>query len=102
MMRNVILAMLVGLGLMVAAGGQENGRPVPPIPITISKEAQDFLRTAPPIVDIPQTPEEWKTLQAEAEKEGNARSGKVIKALAQSVEVRQMGGVDVHVNGLCT
>ena len=100
MLRNVILALLTCSCLSVASVAQDKGRPVPPIPTTISKEAQDFLRT-PPVMEerafISQTPEEWKSLQSKAEKEGNERSGRVIKALAESVEVRQMGGVDVHI-----
>ena len=49
MIRNVSLALLAGLSLSMVSVAQDKERPVPPIPITISKEAQDFLRTAPPL-----------------------------------------------------
>ena len=46
MLRNVILALPTYLCLSVASVAQDT-RPVPPIPITISEEAQAFLRTPP-------------------------------------------------------
>ncbi len=103
MWRNTVLTLLACSCLSVALMAQETQdkrRPVPPVPTTISGEAQDFLRT-PTVMEerafIPQTPEEWQSLQSKAEKEGNERSKKVIQALAKSVEVRQLGGIDVHV-----
>ena len=68
-----------------------------PIPTTISPEAQEFLRSPQRAWVIPQNLKEWEVIQAEAEEVGRARSKPVFAALADEIEIRKMGGVDVHV-----
>ena len=89
------------VSFQIAADTQDKGRPVPPIPITISKEAQDFLRTAPPVMRsahlFRRRRRNGKSFKPTPRKRGMRRSGKVIRAVAESVEIRQIGGVDVHI-----
>ena len=97
MVRCTILAILTLSWLCSTCLPQEEARPIPPIPSTISREAQEFLRSAKATWVIPRNLREWEALQAENEKEGNAQSKPLIAALAEKIVVRTMGGVNVHV-----
>lgn len=93
MMRQAILMILIAPCLSATLVAQDKAKAVVPIPTTISQEAQEFLRNAPPIEANPETLEGWEVRQAEAEKNGKAESKKVVDAFAEKVEVRKMGGV---------
>lgn len=97
MLRNVIFPLVACLCLSVASMAQDTPRPIPSIPSTISQEAQDFLRNAPPIPPVPQTLAEWEALQAEIETKETPRSQEALRTLADKLEIKKMGGVDVHV-----
>lgn len=99
MVRNIIVALLFGAYVSVSSLAQER-QSAPPIPSTISPEAQAFLEDPPPPAVIPQTLdalEEWRAIQDEFEKNGLVQSKQVVDALQPNIVVRKMGGVDVHV-----
>ena len=97
MVRYTIALMLIGLCPPAALAAQDAENPNRFIPATISQEAQDFIRNAPPIPPAPETLEEWEARQAETEEKERPRSKKAVEALAEKPEIRKMAGVNVHV-----
>jgi acetyl esterase/lipase len=89
--------MLVSLYIATTLTAQDKGKSGRPVPSTISHEAQEFLRNAQPIPPAPQNLDEWKALQEQTEEKESPRSQKALDALAKKLEVRKMGGVDVHI-----
>ena len=98
MVRYVIPTLLISTCLSATLVAQDNQRAVPPVPNTISREAQEFLRNSPPPhVVVPQSPEEWEAIRAEKQEMWTAGSMKVMEALGGTVEITRMGGVEVHI-----
>lgn len=96
-MLRAIFVILTPLCLCATLLSQDTQKPVRTIPRTISAEAQEFLRTAPPVPPAPETLEEWKALQSEIEQKERPRSQKALHDLAEKCEIRKMGGTDVHI-----
>lgn len=97
MLRGTCLAVIVGLCLIDMAVARGGGRPVPPLPSTVSSEAQAILGTAPPKVDVPMNLAQWRALQIAEEERTAAYSKEIRDKLAAAVDIRTMGGVKVHV-----
>lgn len=89
--------MLVGLCTAAPLVAQDVAPTARPVPTTISKQAQDCIRNAPPIPPAPRNLDEWITLQARVEEDETPRSRRALEEYAASVEIRKLGGVDVHV-----
>jgi epsilon-lactone hydrolase len=75
-------------------------RPYVNIPETISREAQDFLRTLKDPALLPAFPEAddldgWHKVQAMAEADGRAKSVPLLKRYQHTVTERKLGGIPV-------
>lgn len=70
------------------------------IPETVSKEAQEFLRTLKDPAQVPAFPDpgdlaSWKKVQAFVEKDAIAQAEPIVKRYAPTVTERSLGGVPV-------
>lgn len=84
----------VAVGMVVSAEAEDQSAPA--IPDTISKEAQDFLKTAAPVPDgNPKTIEEWKNLQDAIETQVLKNVAGLETKYDVRLEDKKLGGVKV-------
>ena len=84
MVRYVIPTLLISTYLSAALVAQDKEGTVPPVPNTISREAQEFLRNSPPPrVVVPQSSQQWEAIRAQMREDWETRSMKVMEALEE-------------------
>jgi acetyl esterase/lipase len=97
MIRPTTLALFLAAIVPATLSSQDQTENGPPIPSTISAEAQAFLREARTAPEAPRTLEDWKSLRQEIEERGIAQSKDVVASLGTKVQKTEMSGVPVHV-----
>ena len=86
MLRHTFPVILIISSFGQISMAQDKERPVPlTIPTTISKEAQEFLRNAPPIPSTPNTPAEWKGARLYLELDSFERYGELLDTFRANI-----------------
>jgi monoterpene epsilon-lactone hydrolase len=96
MIRPATVALFLSAIVTASSSSQDQGDDLA-IPSTISPEAREYLKNAPPSPPMPDSLEGWKAIQGVFEEIGRQNSQKVVKSLGTVVKETEMSGVAVHV-----